>query len=166
MVALKFFKVEELPEIGDALPNAVYLVKDPDSNQVTTYYTDNTAAAFNRSVPADLSLFLFHSDEDLENLPTVNLPASTVAIVCKPADDGDSGSFMPYKLIIGPGFKSLPYIILPDDYHAVDNAKHWYLQSTRSFTPGSYPNDAVAAADGVPLGFQYHTEGAVKVRLT
>jgi hypothetical protein len=31
---------------------------------------------------------------------------------------------------------------------------------------GDYANDAAAAAGGVPVGFPYHTTGAMKVRLT
>lgn len=46
MVALKFFKVTALPFIGDAEPNAVYLLQHPTASTATIHLTDNAATEY------------------------------------------------------------------------------------------------------------------------
>lgn len=41
-----------------------------------------------------------------------------------------------------------------------------YVSSTTGLIPGSYADDAAAAAANVPIGFPYHSSGTVKVRLS
>lgn len=157
MVALKFFKVEALPDIGDALPNAVYIVKSATMAQAYTCYTDNTATTFFTAGP-----LVTTSIVNLATFPTVNLPTNSVAIVTLA---GDISSNV-YKLINDTAEESLPFIVRPLDY-ALFVPRIWVLQRTPPYIPGPFADDAAASAGDVPLEFPYHTAGGdVKVRLT
>lgn len=62
----------------------------------------------------------------LDGIATVNLPAGIMVVVHKLPGTHEA---LLYQLFAGTAAESSPTIILPDDYNATANAKHWKLQS-------------------------------------